>query len=138
VYTIEVRLRVNPSIADALPRLGPADVRLGDTDTDTDTDTDIGEGDLILVLVEGGNPAPEKFPGPHGFDVHRDNTADHLSFGGGLHYCPATALGRAHVRTALEVLPGRLPDLARAVPPAQLAWRTGFMKRISEQLPVTW
>ncbi|MFD3589393.1 cytochrome P450 [Streptomyces sp. NPDC058683] len=74
---IEELLRVNLSIADALPRLALADVRLGDTD--------IREGDLVLVLVEGANLDPEKFPDPHRFDVHRDNTADHLSFGGGAH-----------------------------------------------------
>ncbi|MCE0447990.1 cytochrome P450 [Streptomyces tricolor] len=45
-------------------------------------------GDLVLVLVEGANLDPDTFPDPHRFDVHRDNAADHLSFGGGAHYCP--------------------------------------------------
>ncbi|MEU8929210.1 hypothetical protein AB0D30_04945 [Streptomyces sp. NPDC048409] len=88
--------------------------------------------------MEGANLDPEKFPDPHRFDVHRDNAADHLSFGGGAHYRPATASGRVHARIALEVLLGRLPDLALAVPPGQLVGRTGFMKRIPERLPVTW
>ncbi|WP_369387016.1 cytochrome P450 [Streptomyces sp. CG1] len=127
---VEELLRVNLSIGDALPRLALEDVRLGDVD--------VKQGELVLVLVEGANLDPEKFPDPHRFDVHRDNTADHLSFGGGAHYCPATALGRAHARIALEVLLDRLPDLALAVPPGQLVWRTGFMKRIPERLPVTW
>ncbi|MGW1811034.1 cytochrome P450 [Streptomyces sp. NPDC002078] len=127
---VEELLRVNLSIGDALPRLALEDVRLGDVL--------IREGELVLVLVEGANLDPQKFPDPHRFDVHRDNVADHLSFGGGAHYCPATALGRAHARIALEVLLDRLPDLALAVPPAQLVWRTGFMKRIPERLPVTW
>ncbi|EST19687.1 cytochrome P450 [Streptomyces roseochromogenus] len=127
---VEELLRVNLSIGDALPRLALEDVRLGDVD--------VKRGELVLVLVEGANLDPEKFPDPHRFDVHRDNTADHLSFGGGAHYCPATALGRAHARIALEVLLDRLPALALAVPPGQLVWRTGFMKRIPERLPVTW
>ncbi|MFG3203514.1 cytochrome P450 [Streptomyces sp. NPDC048192] len=127
---VEELLRVNLSIGDALPRLALADVRLGDVD--------IRAGELVLVLVEGANLDPAKFPDPHRFDVHRDNTADHLSFGGGAHYCPATALGRTHARIALEVLLARLPDLALAVPPGQLVWRTGFMKRIPERLPVAW
>ncbi|MET8804347.1 cytochrome P450 [Streptomyces sp. NPDC004546] len=127
---VEELLRVNLSIGDALPRLALEDVRLGDVR--------IRRGELVLVLVEGANLDPEKFPDPHRFDVHRDNTADHLSFGGGAHYCPATALGRAHARIALEVLLDRLPDLALAVPAGQLVWRTGFMKRIPERLPVTW
>ncbi|MFF7128233.1 cytochrome P450 [Streptomyces sp. NPDC008240] len=127
---VEELLRVNLSIGDALPRLALEDVLLGDVR--------VRRGELVLVLVEGANLDPEKFPDPHRFDVHRDNTADHLSFGGGAHYCPATALGRAHARIALEVLLERLPDLALAVPPSQLVWRTGFMKRIPERLPVAW
>ncbi|WP_129311356.1 cytochrome P450 [Streptomyces sp. L2] len=127
---VEELLRVNLSIGDGLPRLALEDVRLGDVD--------VRAGELVLVLVEGANLDPEKFPDPHRFDVRRDNTADHLSFGGGAHYCPATALGRAHARTALEVLLARLPGLALAVPPGELVWRTGFMKRIPERLPVTW
>jgi cytochrome P450 len=127
---VEELLRVNLSIGDALPRLALEDVRLGDVG--------IRRGELVLVLVEGANLDPEKFPDPHRFDVHRDNTADHLSFGGGAHYCPATALGRVHARIALEVLLDRLPDLALAVPTGQLVWRTGFMKRLPERLPVTW
>ncbi|MFE1886770.1 cytochrome P450, partial [Streptomyces diastatochromogenes] len=77
---VEELLRVNLSIGDALPRLALEDVRLGDVR--------IRQGELVLVLVEGANLDPEKFPDPHRFDVHRDNTADHLSFGGGAHYSP--------------------------------------------------
>ncbi|MBX9399011.1 cytochrome P450 [Streptomyces sp. TRM72054] len=127
---VEELLRVNLSIGDALPRLALADVRLGEVE--------VKRGELVLVLVEGANLDPEKFPNPHRFDVHRENAGDHLSFGGGSHYCPATALGRAHARIALEVLQRRLPDLSLAVPVEQLVWRTGFMKRIPERLPVTW
>ncbi|MFG2634601.1 cytochrome P450 [Streptomyces sp. NPDC048362] len=127
---VEDLLRVNLSIGDALPRLALEDLRLGEVE--------VRRGDLVLVLVEGANLDPEKFPDPHRFDPHRDNAADHLSFGGGAHYCPATGLGRAHAGIALEVLLDRMPDLALAVPPAQLVWRTGFMKRIPERLPVTW
>ncbi|MFE9452085.1 cytochrome P450 [Streptomyces sp. NPDC006739] len=127
---VEELLRVNLSIGDALPRLALDDVRLGDVE--------VRKGELVLVLVEGANLDADHFPDPHRFDVHRDNTADHLSFGAGAHYCPATALGRAHAGIALEVLLGRLPELALAVPPTQLVWRTGFMKRFPERLPVTW
>ncbi|MET9607338.1 cytochrome P450 [Streptomyces sp. NPDC006512] len=127
---VEELLRVNLSIGDALPRLALADVRLGDVD--------VKRGELILVLVEGANFDPETFPDPHRFRLDRANAADHFSFGGGSHYCPATALGRVHARIALEALLDRLPDLELAVPVSQLVWRTGFMKRIPERLPVMW
>lgn len=123
-------LRVNLSIGDGLPRLALEDVRLGEVE--------VRKGELILVLVEGANFDPAQFPDPYRFDLTRDNSTAHLSFGGGRHYCPATALGKRHAETALEVLLERMPDIQLAVPIEQLVWRTGFMKRIPERLPVMW
>ncbi|MCX4805880.1 hypothetical protein OG594_30400 [Streptomyces sp. NBC_01214] len=39
---------------------------------------------------------------------------------------------------ALEVLVERLPGLRLAVPSENLVWRTGFIKRLPERLPVAW
>ncbi|MFG2333707.1 cytochrome P450 [Streptomyces sp. NPDC048604] len=123
-------LRVNLSIGDGLPRLALEDVRLGGTD--------VRAGELVLVLVEAANHDPEHFPEPHAFRPERENAADHLSFGGGRHYCPATALGKRHAELALETVLERLPGLRLAVPVEQLVWRTNFMKRLPERLPVAW
>lgn len=127
---VDELLRINLSIGDGLPRLATADVRLGDVE--------VRAGDLVLVLVEGANFDPDAFPDPHTVDLGRANATAHLSFGGGRHYCPATALGRRHAELALEVLLERLPGLRLAVPIEQLVWRTGFMKRIPERLPIMW
>ncbi|MEU5888113.1 cytochrome P450 [Streptomyces sp. NPDC047461] len=127
---VEELLRINLSIGDGLPRLALKDVVLGDVK--------VAAGDLVLVLVEGANFDPAAFPDPHTVDLDRANSAAHLSFGGGRHYCPATALGRRHAEIALTVLLERMPRLALAVPVEQLVWRTGFMKRIPERLPVMW
>ncbi|MEU7068907.1 cytochrome P450 [Streptomyces narbonensis] len=123
-------LRVNLSIGDGLPRLALEDVRLGDVD--------VRAGELVLVLVEAANHDPEHFPDPLAFRPDRENAADHLSFGGGRHYCPATALGKRHAEVALETLLDRLPELRLAVPVEQLVWRTNFMKRLPERLPAAW
>ncbi|MBW1596529.1 cytochrome P450 [Streptomyces sp. JJ38] len=123
-------LRINLSIADGLPRLALEDMRLGDTT--------VRRGELVLVLVEAANHDPAVFPDPHIFDVDRPNAAEHLSFGGGGHYCPATALGKKHAEIAIEALLDRMPGLGLAVPVEQLVWRTGFMKRVPERLPVLW
>ncbi|MCZ0979414.1 cytochrome P450 [Streptomyces diastatochromogenes] len=123
-------LRVNLSIGDGLPRLALEDVRLGDVD--------VRAGELVLVLVEAANHDPEHFPDPLAFRPDRENASDHLSFGGGSHYCPATALGKRHAEIALETLLDRLPGLRLAVPVEQLVWRTNFMKRLPERLPVAW
>jgi cytochrome P450 len=127
---VDELLRVNLSIGDGLPRLAVEDVRLGEVE--------IKAGELVLILVEGANFDPAEFPDPHRFDLTRENSTAHLSFGGGRHYCPATALGKKHAEIALETLLARMPDLRLAVPIEQLVWRTGFMKRIPERLPVMW
>ncbi|MER6996860.1 cytochrome P450 [Streptomyces sp. NPDC000410] len=127
---VDELLRINLSIGDGLPRLALEDVRLGDVD--------VKKGELLLVLVEGANFDPEVFADPHRVDLDRENNTAHLSFGGGQHYCPATALGKKHAEIALETLLDRMPDLQLAVPVEQLVWRTGFMKRIPERLPVMW
>ncbi|WP_282691896.1 cytochrome P450 [Streptomyces sp. CC208A] len=123
-------LRVNLSIGDGLPRLALEDVRLGEVD--------VRAGELVLVLVEAANHDPERFPDPLVFRPDRENASDHLSFGGGSHYCPATALGKRHAEIALETLLDRLPGLRLAVPVEQLVWRTNFMKRLPERLPAAW
>ncbi len=127
---IDELLRVNLSIADGLPRIALDDVRLGDVT--------VARGDLVLVLVEAANHDPARYEDPHTIRLDRPDAGTHLSFGGGAHYCPATALGKKHAETALRVLLDRMPRLDLAVPVEQLVWRTGFMKRIPERLPVRW
>ncbi|MEW2632470.1 cytochrome P450 [Streptomyces sp. NPDC048389] len=127
---VDELLRINLSIADGLPRLALDDIELGDTV--------VKRGELVLVLVEAANTDPAEFPDPHTVDIDRANAGTHLSFGGGAHYCPATALGKKHAEIAIEVLLDRMPRLRLAVPVDQLVWRTGFMKRIPERLPVAW
>ncbi|MCX4819515.1 cytochrome P450 [Streptomyces sp. NBC_01142] len=126
---VDELLRWNLSIGDGLPRLALADVQLGDVL--------VRAGELVLVLVEGANFDPEVFKDPERLDLDRTHNP-HLSFGGGRHFCPASALGRAHAEVALAALVDRLPGLRLAVPEEQLVWRTGFIKRLPERLPVLW
>ncbi|MEU0370189.1 cytochrome P450 [Streptomyces sp. NPDC006283] len=127
---VDELLRINLSIGDGLPRLAVEDVTLGEVE--------VKKGELVLVLVEGANFDPEVFVDPHTVDLSRENNTAHLSFGGGRHYCPATALGKKHAEIGVDILLDRMPDLQLAVPVEQLVWRTGFMKRIPERLPVMW
>ncbi|GGU97841.1 mycocyclosin synthase [Streptomyces albospinus] len=127
---VDELLRVNLSIADGLPRLAMEDMQLGGTE--------IKKGELVLVLVEAANTDGSVFPDPHTIDIDRPNAAAHLSFGYGGHYCPAVPLGKKHIEIAIAALTTRLPSLHLAVPVDQLVWRTRFMKRIPERLPVAW
>ncbi|MBT2397890.1 cytochrome P450 [Streptomyces sp. ISL-100] len=126
---VDELLRWNLSIGDGLPRVALADVQLGDVL--------VRKGDLVLVLVEGANFDPEVFEDPETLNLNREHNP-HLAFGGGRHFCPASALGRAHAETALAALVDRMPRLGLAVPAEQLVWRTGFIKRLPERLPVLW
>ncbi|MEV7617904.1 cytochrome P450 [Streptomyces sp. NPDC089799] len=126
---VDELLRWNLSVGDGLPRIALADVRLGDVL--------VREGELVLVLIEGANFDPAVFEHPERLDFEREHNP-HLAFGGGRHFCPASALGRAHAEIALEVLVERLPGLRLAVPSENLVWRTGFIKRLPERLPVAW
>ncbi|MGW7454793.1 cytochrome P450, partial [Streptomyces sp. NPDC054787] len=119
---VDELLRVNLSIADGLPRLALEDLTLGDVE--------VKKGELLLVLVEGANTDAAVYPDPHVVDIDRENAGTHLSFGGGQHYCPATALGKRHAEIAIEVLLEKMPQLRLAVPVDQLVWRTRFMKRL--------
>ncbi|MFI6843898.1 cytochrome P450 [Kitasatospora sp. NBC_00085] len=122
---VDELLRVNLSIGDALPRIALADVRLGEVE--------VKQGELVLVLIEGANYDPAVFPDPEKIDFDRADNP-HLAFGGGRHFCPASALGRTHAALAITALVERLPGLRLALPVEQLAWRSGFIKR----LPVVW
>ncbi|MEW2413144.1 cytochrome P450 [Streptomyces sp. NPDC046866] len=127
---VDELLRINLSIGDGLPRLAMEDTVLGGQE--------VRAGELILVLPEGANFDPSVFPNPHVLDFHRENSSAHFSFGGGSHYCPATALGKKHAEIGLTAVLEAMPKLRLAVPLEQLVWRTGFMKRLPERLPVMW
>ncbi|MEJ8642392.1 cytochrome P450 [Streptomyces sp. MS1.HAVA.3] len=127
---VDELLRWNLSVGDGLPRIAMADVQVGDVL--------VKEGELVLVLLEGADFDPEAFENPDKLDLERESSNAHLAFGAGRHFCPASALGRAHAEIALEVLVERLPGLRLAVPAENLVWRTGFIKRLPERLPVAW
>ncbi|MFD9409504.1 cytochrome P450 [Streptomyces sp. NPDC059989] len=127
---VDELLRWNLSVGDGLPRIALADIQVGDVL--------VKEGELVLVLLEGANFDPEAFERPEELDLERESSHPHLAFGAGRHFCPASALGRTHAEIALEVLVERLSGLRLAVPAENLVWRTGFIKRLPERLPVAW
>ncbi|MHC0430043.1 cytochrome P450 [Streptomyces sp. O3] len=126
---VDELLRWNLSIGDGLPRLALDDVWLGEVL--------VRKGELVLVLVEGADFDPEVFDEPERLGLERSGRP-RLAFDVGRHFSPATALGRTHAEVALTALVERLPELRLAVPREQLAWRTGFVKRLPERLPVAW
>ncbi|MTE15513.1 cytochrome P450 [Nocardia aurantiaca] len=80
-------------------------------------DQHIASGSLMLLSLAGANHDPAVFPDPRQFDVTRDNSAEHLSFGSGIHGCLGARLARAEGAIALRALFDRYPKLRLDGPP---------------------
>jgi cytochrome P450 len=84
----------------------------------------IPAGDTVLLSVSSANRDPQV-------------AAGHVTFGHGVHFCLGAPLARLEVRIALWTLLTRLPDLALAIVPEDLVWRTSHRQRALAALPVT-
>ena len=65
--------------------------------------TRLPKGAFVLVLFASANRDERRFPAAERYDIHRD-TAGHLAFGHGIHFCLGAALARLEARIALEEL----------------------------------
>jgi cytochrome P450 len=72
-------------------------------------DRTVPEGNVMLFLVGSGNRDDRRFPNGDRFDIHRE-TAGHLTFGFGTHFCLGAALARLEGRVALEEVLKRFPE----------------------------
>ncbi len=97
--------------------------------------TRIGQGEMVMALCASANRDEAAFADPDRFDIGRD-TARHLAFGAGLHYCLGSALGRMETGLALRALLERFPDLRLAVPRNALRWRQASGLRGLVALPL--
>ncbi len=64
----------------------------------------------IAPSLAAANHDPRHFPDPERFDVGRTEV-DHLSFGGGIHYCLGASLARLEAQVALAKILQRFPNL---------------------------
>ncbi|MEU7148547.1 cytochrome P450 [Streptomyces sp. NPDC045456] len=105
-------------------------------------DLDIGgtlvpRGTPVLASYGAAGRDPEVYgPDADRFDVTRRPAARHLSFGHGAHVCPGAPLARLEAGIALRALFDRFPDLAPAVPEADLRPLPTFVGNSVTELPV--
>lgn len=90
-------------------------------------------GQAIVTLLGAANRDPAVFPDPGKFDIYRPNSADHLAFSSGIHYCVGRPLALLEATVALERLATRMPGLCRA---GALKRRTSSIIRGPIRLPV--
>jgi cytochrome P450 len=90
--------------------------------------TEISADCLVFVLIAAANRDPAQFPDPDTFDVGREPN-DHLSFGGGIHFCLGAPLSRLEGAIAIEAVLRKYPRLALADPAEKLEYRGSLALR---------
>ena len=93
----------------------------------------VPKGQYLVTLIGAANRDPEAFPEPDKFTIHRTQTADHLAFSSGVHYCVGQPLARMEAQIALRRLAERMPGLRKA---GTLRRRTSSIVRGPIRLPV--
>jgi cytochrome P450 len=116
VPDLEDRLR---SDAEAVPRAIEESLRLAPPvmfvprgclrDTDLDGTT-LHEGQRVVMGTACANRDETQFRNGDDFDVDRSNSAEHLTFGYGPHFCPGAPLARTVARIGATALFERFPS----------------------------
>jgi cytochrome P450 len=137
------RLRADPGLIPGAVEELVRYVRIGILPLARVTDEDvvlggvrIPAGEVVLPIIQAANRDPSVFSEPESFNVTR-SPASHLGFGSGAHHCLGAQLARVELQEALRGLI-RLPDLALAVPPADLRFKPGMAIHNLRALPITW
>ena len=80
-------------------------------------DEPVPRGQKVALLFGSANRDPRLFDEPDAFDVGREDAAEHIGFGGGIHVCIGAPLARIELEAALRALVERAPGLALAAQP---------------------
>jgi cytochrome P450 len=121
---VEEALRYDSPVQ-GLPRMAVKDVEVGGEK--------IPAGARVMLMIGSANRDPERWPDADRFDATRD-TAGHLGFGFGIHFCLGSHLARLESRCALEAIVTRLPGLRLA---GEVVRNVNPILRGPASLPVT-
>lgn len=108
-----VRNPRHPNVADELLRVvSPVqfDGRALAADLDV-PGTTLKAGQFAQLLLGAANRDPEVFPNPTRLDWNRPNSARHLAFAAGPHYCLGASLARLEISEVYAALAGQFPNL---------------------------
>jgi cytochrome P450 len=135
------RLRFDPGLdANAVEELlrydSPVQMSRRITLDDIDVDGRLIEAGSFVVLVLASANHDEARWGPTAatLDLTRDGAAQHVSFGGGAHYCLGAALARLEGQIAVGKVVRRFPDVALAGEPV---WNGRINLRGLQSLPLS-
>jgi cytochrome P450 len=71
----------------------------------------VPRGERLSLLFGSANRDPRVFADPDRFDVGRENAAEHIGFGGGIHVCIGAPLARVELEASLRALVEQAPRL---------------------------
>lgn len=114
----------------APPRATSQDVAIGGVT--------IPAGEQVIPLFATANRDPSVFSDPTRFDITRQASAGHLTFGAGVHHCLGAQLARLELQEAFRGLIGRLPGLRLAGQASELEFKPGMAIHSLRALPVRW
>jgi cytochrome P450 len=90
----------------------------------------IRAGEWVALFFAAANHDPEVFPSPEEFRLDRENAADHLTYGMGIHYCLGGPLASLEVECMTNALldryaaiePGKTPPEPQTTTLLQHSW----------------
>jgi cytochrome P450 len=94
---------------------------------------EIPDGTFVLQCVQSANRDPRAFVDADRFSIAAARDANHLTFGGGMHFCLGAWVARAEIAEALTILAARLrpPSIT-----GEVEWRPALGIFGPEVLPV--
>ena len=72
---------------------------------------EIPAGTSVFMNFASANRQADVFENPDQFDIHRQNAAQNISFGKGIHFCLGAGLAKFETQIVLEILTERIPSL---------------------------
>ena len=95
----------------------------------------IPRGSMVTLSLAAANRDPARFDEPELYEPGRE-TAGHLAFGHGIHFCLGASLARLEGEVALSTLLARFPQLEAAVDTTTLTYRRSVLVHALRELPV--
>ncbi|MFJ9390788.1 cytochrome P450 [Nocardioides sp. NPDC101246] len=127
---VEELLRYLTIVHTGVRRIASEDIEVGGTV--------IRAGDGVVLDVAAANWDAARFAVPERLDLARGNARTHHAFGYGAHQCLGQTLARVELQEAFRALVTRVPDLALAVPAAEVEFAFEGVAYGLRSLPVTW
>lgn len=99
---VEEVLRYSPSIV-SWRRRTLEDTVIGDVEVPANSN--------LLIVMGSANRDESNFENGEHFDIQRENSKEHLSFGFGIHFCLGSPLAKLEFKTVLEELTRLVPNM---------------------------